>query len=156
LLQQILRLKKYDKDLYKALDPISERSLYELIDYIKENDLNVLFVDTPQSNNKKKMGRSNTVYKILEKEGMPYLHHFTEDSENGLSIDLDFKSEFYNSSHVNYIGAVKYTKILAEYLDENYDLTDRRNDSKAQKDWDGVNAALIKKMKTLEKSKETK
>jgi len=143
---------KYDADYELELDPISEENLYDLIDFIKKKDLNVLFVETPQNSTKKKMGRYNTVYKILEKEGMPYLHYYTEKSENGISIGLDSSKHFFNAAHVNYEGAKIFTKEFSKYLDENYDFKDRRQDKKAQKNWAGVNDTLTENMKLFKEN----
>ncbi len=145
--------KAYDPDYKLPLDSISEEALYELIDYIKEKNIEVLFVDTPQARGKKEMGRSNTVYEILEKEGLNYISYYSQDSQNSFIIPLDASKDFYNNGHVNYYGATKFTEHLAEYIDENYDLPDRRNDPVASAEWNGVHQNLLKKIKQLETSK---
>lgn len=136
-----------------ALDPISEDALYELIDYIKENDIEVLFVDTPQSRGKKETGRAHTVYEILEKEGLNYISYYSEDLQNPFIIPLDVNKDFYNNGHVNYYGATKFTTHLAKYIDENYDLPDRRNDPIASSEWNGVHQDLLNQIKQLEATK---
>ena len=50
----------------------------------------------------------------------------------------------------NSYGAEKYTAVLAAYLDENYDLPDRRNDEAVKKDWDGVYDSLKAKIAEFE------
>lgn len=153
VLQTKLDKKTYDPDTKLDLDPISKKALYELIDYIKANDLEVLFVDSPQIRGNKETGRSNTVYEILEKEGMNYISYYSENSDNGFIIDLDTDTDFYNAGHVNFYGATKFTEHLAAYINENYDLPDRRTDENAVAEWDGVHEKLLDKIKELENAK---
>ena len=126
----------YDANKYAELDPLAEESLYEVIDYIKEKNLKALFVDTPQFLDQSEMGRANTTYKLLEENGMDYLHLYQNGSSEFI-IDLDNTKEFYDESHVNYYGALKFTDYLAKYIDEKYDLPDRRNDKEASGYWGG-------------------
>ena len=151
--QKVLEPKPYNPDSTYDLDPLAEKVLYELFDYIRENDLNVLFIDTPQVKGPHDTGRSNLVYKLVEEEGFDCIHYYTDKDPEGISIDFDFSTEFYNSGHVNFYGATKFTDIFADYLNENYDLPDRRNDEKVKKDWDGVQEKLLKKIEELEQEK---
>ncbi len=145
---------KYQPDNFRNLDKYSEKALYELIDKIREENLNVLFVDTPQvRGGTKEEGRSNTIYKILEEEGMNYVHFYDENSENGFTVDLDLTRDFYNSGHVNFYGAQTFTKFFAEYLIENYNFEDHRNDEHITKNWDGVHERLLVKIAELEEAR---
>ena len=128
----------YDADVKQELDPYSEKALYELLDYIRENDLNVVFVDTPQIRGSRELGRSNRIYEILEEEGMDYVHFYTEDTVHGFTVDLDTRHDFYNSGHVNYYGAEKFMDVFAAWLNENYPLPDRRGEKNAEKVWGGM------------------
>lgn len=142
----------YDADYYEELDPVAEKSLYDLIEYAKTNNIELLFVDTPQFKNEKEMGRANTVIRILEEEGMNYINYCQTDEAgnfvNGLTLDP--KGDFYNDGHVNYYGADKFTATLAAYLDEHYDLPDRRNDAAVQEQWDGIYSKIKKQIKKWE------
>lgn len=140
----------YDFDLYEPLDPVAEESLYELLDYVKEKNLNVLFVDTPQLRDETETGRANTLYKILDEEGIDYVNFFATDSDEMYVIDFDYEKDFYNSGHTNYYGAEKFTDYFAQYIDENYDLPDRRGDEAVAKDWDGKYDAIKEKIKADE------
>ena len=152
------RLKRYDPDHYEELDPLCEDALYELIDFAKKNNIELLFIDTPQIRAKFETGCSNTVYRILEEEGMKYIHHYTPDTESGIDPDLnlDFDKDYYNTGHVNYYGAVKYTEKLAAYFMENYNFPDHRNDESVKKDWDGVQEKLLEKIAELEEEQSDK
>ena len=149
----IVKRKKQEKkvftDKHHSLDPVTEAALYELIDYIKEHDLNVLFVDTPQILGKYEMRRANTVYDILEENGLNYIHFFKKGSSD-FTIDLDHDKDFFDTSHVNYYGAEKVTDALAEYINENYDLPDARENEIAAKFWNGKYKKLKKAIAELE------
>ena len=52
-------------------------------------------------------------------------------------MGLDWKTDFYNDHHVNYLGAEKYTDFFANYLASHYSLPDRRGDTRYQSWIDG-------------------
>lgn len=134
----------YDDTVQSPMDPIAEEALYEVIQYAQETDLKLLFVDTPQRLAEHEMLRANYIYEKLEELGMDYVTYYTTGEEGPFSIDLDLKTDFYNESHVNYFGAVKFTDHFAAYLDEKFDLPDRRNDPAAQAYWDGIQEKVEK------------
>ncbi len=147
-------VRPYDFDLYTPLDPVTEESLYEILDFLEEKDVEVLFVDTPQLKDDQEVGRGNTLYKILDERGVDYIHFLSEDQSESLHvIDFDYDRDFYDAPHVNYYGAEKFTDYFAQYLDENYDLPDRRADESVAKDWDGRYDAIVKKITADEKKK---
>lgn len=65
---------------------------------------------------------------MVEERGYPVINFNTEEMYQELDIDWD--KDFYNSKHLNYIGAEKYTAWLTKYLKEHYDLEDHRGDAK--------------------------
>lgn len=148
---------KYDPDQTVELDPVSEEALYEFLDYIRQKDIDVLFIDTPQFRKETESGRANSVYKILEKEGMDVLHFYSEESETGFSIEgLSPEKDFADSGHVNFYGAQKVTDALNEYLEENYKLPDRRKDENAKEYWDGIHDKLLDLIADYEKEDKKK
>lgn len=130
----------FKTDYYDELDPYSEESLYEFLDYVEEKGLNVLFVNTPNHMKKEEMGRTNTICQILDQRGIQYINYCETDDQGDFSLipELDHVEDFYNRNHVNYYGAEKFTAVFAEYLNENYDFTDHRSDEAVKEDWDGV------------------
>ena len=144
---------EYDLDYYEELDPLSEKSLYELLDYTKELGIQVLFVDTPQFMTKKEIGRANTVRKILDERGVPCVSYNTPGALEELNCDLNLETDFYNEGHTNFYGAVKFTDSLADYLDSHYDFADHRNDEDVKKDWDGIYDAITSIVAKYEKKK---
>lgn len=140
----------YDETYTEELDPVAEQALYDVLDYIREKGLNVLFVDTPQFAEGEKIGRFTQVYRILEEEGFDYLTFYNPDPEHCFTIDLDPETEFFNAVHVNYYGAQKFTAALSQYLKTGYDLPDRREDPRVRSCWDGVDEALKEYIRYLE------
>lgn len=127
------------------LTDVAQKDLYEILDYCEKQEYDVLFVNTPHYLNQSQVMKMNTLSAILEEEGVPYLNYAVVD-ESIFSLEEDF----YNDGHVNYYGAEKFTTILAEYIDENYDLPDRRSDKEVAKDWDGVYDKIKNKIKEWE------
>ncbi len=144
---------RYDPNRKEVLNTMCETMLYEVIDFVKENNINAVFIDTPQDRSYRHMGRANTVYEILDQEGIPYIHFYSKDAKQGITINFDYENDFYNDGHLNYYGATKFTNVLADLLKENYNLPDRRNDESVKKDWDGVQEKLEEKIADLEAGK---
>ena len=144
----------HDDDYMEPLDEICANALSELIEYTKENDIKIMFLDTPQNRIKIDEGRANTIYTILEDENIPYVHYYTEETASGFTIDLDINNDFYNQGHTNYYGAVKFTDAFAKHLNDTYDFPDRRTDEKAKEDWDGCYEGIVRRIKVLEQQKQ--
>ena len=130
------------------LEAYNEANLRELISFIKEKDLSVLFLVSPYAATSDDLMQFNTIQDILEEEGFPYLFFNTAEMRDALPIDA--ATEFYNDGHVNYWGAVKYTDYLAAYLNEHYDFPDHRDDPRCAS-WNGVYATIQKRVASLEK-----
>ncbi len=140
----------YYRGLTCPMDPVAEEALYDTLEMIREKNLNVLFIDTPKFFEETELGRTNEILNILEEEGFECLNFYTDRLDGKFTIDLDPKRDFYNLNHVNYYGAEKFTAVLAAYLDENFDLPDRRNDEAVKKDWDGIYDVLVSKIREYE------
>lgn len=131
----------------EPLDPLCEQQLYELLDYVAKQDYEVLFLDTPHCYNELEAKRMNTLCDILDEEGVSYF-------VPGVDRELyDLETDFYNDGHVNYYGAEKFTEMFAEYLNENYDLPDRRGDEDCD-DWVGVYDVIKAQIKKFEQAAE--
>ena len=102
---------------------INEPYLYELLDYLETQEYEVLFISTPEARTQLEAERINTLCSIVSERGFDTLVCPTDET-------YDRVNDFYNDAHTNYYGAEKFSAFLAEYLDSNYDLPDRRNDEK--------------------------
>ena len=141
-----------DPNHYEELDALAIASFYDLLDYSRANNIELLFVDTPQYRGTTEMSRTNSFLKLLDEEGLNYIS-FNETDADGNFIhapSLDPKTDFYNDGHTNYYGAEKFTEAFSAYLMEHYDLPDHREDAAVQEDWDGVYDRIKEKIATWE------
>lgn len=89
----------------------------DLVFYIQENKLNVLFVSAPKILNSEESENLNTIIKLLKEVGLNVIN---TNSDNFLN--LDYQNDFYNNSHINAYGTHKFTNYLCNYLYENYNI----------------------------------
>lgn len=111
------------------LHPMVEENLNKILDYLDTKDYQVLFLDTPQGRSQEETMRVNTVCDIVSQRGYDYLVCPIDDN-------YSMTEDFYNSGHVNFYGAQKFTAYFAQYLVDNYNLQDHREDEKYTK-WEG-------------------
>lgn len=99
--------------------------LTDLLDYIEAEGLPVLcLLNAYAFKDAQDRAIYNSVFDILEERGIPYLDTNLYYEEMG----LDGATDFYNTTHVNILGAEKYTDFVARWLLEHYELADRRQD----------------------------
>ncbi len=111
----------------------AEKTLFEVLDYCDSIDKDILFVMSPFSVKEEQAGQFNTIMDIVRDRGYEVIDFNTEEMIDAL--DINWETDFYNSKHVNYLGAQKYTEYLTEYLKQNYDFPDHRGDP-AYKSWE--------------------
>ncbi len=133
--QQVASIEKQNFKTTKelAVSDETKKILNDLLDFMKTVDTEFLFVVSPYSMPIKDKQKFNYVQKIIEEAGYPFL----DANEFYDEMNLDFDTNFYNVNHVNIFGAEKYTEFLADYLKENYDLPDRREDP-TYESWDDL------------------
>lgn len=66
--------------------------------------------------------RLNTVAEIAKEEGVPFLNYVKEWD----SLGMDANTDFYDGGHFNNQGIVKFSRIVGQYLSQNYSLRDCR------------------------------
>lgn len=107
-----------------SLDENQTKMLDKLIEYVEENDANVLFVSLPaymQVNTQKQV---NQIKAVLESRGQKVLNFNTDKMYTELGID--FATDLSSKDHLNINGSKKLMAYMSEYLLNNYDLTDKR------------------------------
>ena len=110
----------------------TEKILIDLLEYCKTTDCNYLFVVSPYVEQEGHKQTFNYISKIINEYG----YDFLDANDYYDKMDLNFNIDFYNPTHVNIFGADKYTDFLCEYLIENYNLPDRREDENYQEWFD--------------------
>lgn len=116
------------------LSDMQEQYLTELLEYVKENDLKVLFVSMPVVQfGEGEQEVQNAALRIIESYGYPTINFNTEEMYQ--ELQLDFSTDYRDGRHMNSKGARKFTTYMTKYIQENFDLEDLRG-REEYKDWD--------------------
>ena len=113
-----------------CMSPESEKTLTDMLDYFDKHNKQVLFVLSPYSMKEGQNEVFNTAIEMVENRGYTVLNFNTE--EMAQKLGLNWNKDFYNSKHVNFIGAEKYTDYLSQYIKKHYHLKDHRGEKKYQ------------------------
>jgi len=132
-LTQVSQKEPVYSDDIGELAPEMEETLEEILDACDERDADVLFVLSPYSMKAGEAEVFNKAISIVESRGYSVLNFNTPEMAE--TLELDWETDFYNSKHVNYLGAEKYTDYLTRYIAENYELADHRGDD-GYESWD--------------------
>lgn len=111
-------------DEKSSMDTVGVDYLCKMIELCQERDIEVLLTYLPFPATESKLREANLVYDIAGLYGVRYINFF----EGELLVDFDTDMAD-SDSHLNASGARKITEYLGEYMQENYGLTDRREDS---------------------------
>lgn len=123
----------FETDEFLELSEDTLNELDELLEYCSEQELQVLFVVCPYGITKEHQTIYNTMQSMIEEKGFDFLNANLYIDEMG----LDYSTDFMDVNHVNCFGAEKYTRFLAEYIKQKYELPDRRG-TEDYKDWDAA------------------
>lgn len=111
-----------------------EKCLYKLLNYLKDNDLQALFLLSPTVMEEEKQRMYNYMEEIIAGYGYEFLNMNDYYEE----IGIDFASDFSDyGGHTNAVGAEKCTEFLGRYLEGKYDLEDRRGQA-GYESWDAA------------------
>ena len=109
-----------------------KNSIESLLDYCENENVKVVFVAVPRAERSKiAVKRINTVSNIISERGFTVL----DLREKYNKIGLDFTNDYYNDTHTNIHGSIKFTYYISEYLVKTYGLKNKRND-KAYSSWE--------------------
>lgn len=95
-----------------------EKNLRELLGYLKEKEIEALFIVSPNNIDQKTAEQYNYIQTIVEENGFRFLNMIKNFNELGLDVNADF----YNRLHVNISGQRKVMDYLGKYIMENYDV----------------------------------
>lgn len=122
-----IRMKPTSKS--KNIHWLSERSLYQCITLCQKHNSAVVLLSVPNYNSWK-ISKHNALENLAEKYNVPYL-----DLNLELKDVINWKKDSADGgSHLNVDGAKKASDYLGNYLKENYNLADHRNDA-AYEQW---------------------
>ena len=136
-----------------------EDELRELIEIVKSHGSELLLVDIPRKYNdslapaewiKNEYATVNRVKEIASEYGVNVLQYDYEELEK---IGFDPEKHMFNKGHMNIIGSEVYSRILADYIVNNYNV--KRYERKAEDPWEGyLSIYKTEKTKNMQKGKE--
>lgn len=124
----------FSKENKRELQAEAADTLYELLDFCRDEELNVLFVVSPYVVTREEDEIYHTMSDIITSYGFGFLDMNQCYEEMG----LDFSEDFADRGHVNILGAEKYTRFLGNYLMENYAIS--HNQVETDADWEDAYA----------------
>lgn len=139
-------LKPFDE--YYDIDPYLLGELDRLISYTDTLDAKIVFVLMPAFFHSDSRGLLNFAMQQLQARGQEVLFLNPHMGDIGLSMDVDFREE----EHVNTYGSIKVTNFLADYLQQQYGLPDRRGGNGLEKwtnAYEGFRKAILKRTSVL-------
>ncbi|MBR5799527.1 MAG: hypothetical protein IKY23_05645 [Lachnospiraceae bacterium] len=126
-----------------AKEELPYDTLVELLEFCKENEVKVLFVTNPQVlKSEKRLKKYNAANELIESYGFDTLNTIPMIPE----IGMDLATDYYNGSHTNVHGSLKYTLWLGNYLKDKYGFTDKRSDGDYA-DWEQESSKYMKIIK---------
>ena len=123
-----------------TIDPEVHKYFIDLLEYCKEKERKILFIVHSYVQTKAHKMEYNYMKEVIEQYGFDFLN--TNDYYK--EIGLDYNKDLYNNNHVNVFGAEKYTDFVAKYIDEKYNLPDKRGDE-AFSDWNTCYDEFVEK-----------
>ena len=108
--------------------PIGDKQMkyFKKIVYLcRKNNIPLVVLTAPYTAPKEERARQNTVNDLLAEEGIPVIDCLTNYEDYGFDFATDFGD---TAGHLNSTGCAKLTRVLGQYLKDNYDLPDRTGD----------------------------
>ena len=112
------------------LTPKVEKYLRKIIELLKSEDIPLVLIVTPypvspgNEEHVRQFRIYNTVADIADEYGVPFINYNLFYDEMG----IDFETDFADSVHLNYKGNPKFTSYMGAWIEENYEIPDRRGD----------------------------
>lgn len=100
--------------------------IHEMAQYIKENNLNVIFW-CPPTTMQQRYELSFLFDDIIKPYNIPYINF---NNKNLKDINFDYNNDFYDDSHLNIYGSEKVSDYLVKYAKINYNIENHENDPK--------------------------
>ncbi len=97
--------------------------LLELLDYLDNEKINVLFVVPARPYENAEMARINDAVSIIESRNYKVINFNTLDD-----FDINYSTDLKDTCHLNVWGSTKYTLYFSKYLINNYDLPNHKSD----------------------------
>lgn len=107
-------------DMFEG-ETLGTEYLCRTIEYCQENGIDILLTYLPLPATEDQQRGAHRAREIAEQYGVDYI--------NFLDMDvIDPEIDYCDEEHVNPAGAIKLTDYLGQYIQDNYDIEDRRDD----------------------------
>ncbi|MHC1772499.1 MAG: hypothetical protein AB9907_12370 [Flexilinea sp.] len=106
------------------MTPVAEKYLVKIIELCKKENIPLVLFKTPSSALENFLMQLTGIAEVGAEYDVPFLDFNRLYDETG----LDFKTDFIDGGHLNVHGAKKISDYLGKYLQENFDLADKRDD----------------------------
>lgn len=103
-----------------AIPEEQEAELHELMDFLKENNQQALFVVTPCIYGEEYYAQMNYMKDIVETEGFSYLNVHDH-------VEYDCTTDYLDGGHSNILGAKKCSVLLGKVISQEFGLADKRD-----------------------------
>ncbi len=114
---------------FDEMEPLPERAetyLWKIAELCRKKDIELLLVNAPYINKSvEKQKAYNYIRKAAKERDIPFI-----DGNYAEGLDIDYAQDMLEASHLNYYGGQKYTKYLAQWIKEHYDIPDRRGEER--------------------------
>ncbi len=133
---ELERWSNVDQTGFAKIGSITKRTetyLRKLIELCKSKQIRLLLVNAPYANHTLEKQQSyNYIYTIAQEYDVPFT-----DANYDSRLQIDYATDLFEASHLNYRGSIKYTGYLAQIITEQFDLPDRRNDER-YRHWEDI------------------
>ena len=106
--------------------------LQKIITLCKDEGIQIMLVKTPSYNAKWGVNFENDITSIAALNGINYIDFDLYQDKMNLNYLSDSPD---NGGHLNLLGAEKYSFFLGSVIKDNYEIPDRRNDTKVDSVW---------------------
>ena len=119
-----------------AITDMAKDYLVTFLEYCRENDLKVVFLNFPRILGGEKgdafLSRVEEVEQIIRQYDYPFL----DLQEKAEEIGIVFPSDFYNTHHLNIYGQQKMTRYLGDLITNEYHLRPMNQSEKNKASWE--------------------
>ena len=113
-------------DVVDFEDTITYIYLNKILELCKQNDMELLLTRNLYNSTSANLKTYESIFKWADANDVKYIDYFELIEQ----LDFNTKTDFCNSTHLNYSGAKKASNYLINFLKNNYNLEDHRNDKK--------------------------
>ena len=116
----------------KKVHNVSTEYLYKIIELCEQQGMDLLFTFLPFNTNEESKNDAAYVRMIAEQKGIAFLG--PDELQQCINLRTDFVNNNSNNSHLNLSGAHKLSYYLGNYIAQNYEVADQRENPRYD-DW---------------------